>query len=890
MELVLCHRNMDFDCLASQLAVAKLHPAARLVPAFPLSQRLKSFLSLYRDHLPVVDLQYIDWEAVKHVYIVDCQKTDRLDDRARKHFLDFAESGTYTIFDHHEVEPGSLIEGASPNSIVKKTGSAASILVEKLKEQKIKLTGFEATVIAAGIYEDTGCLTHLGTCELDALGVAYCLSQGANLERINHLIRPGFNEHQIALYEKLKSKEENFTLAGTQFTVCCGETDRFIDGLSEISSKLLENTASDALVTMVAMKDRIHVVGRSESALFDLRGLAQMLGGGGHSGAISAVVRGTALEELRERVIRFFKYEMNAERTAANVMSTPVHTIHPDIDMDEAGRIMLRYSTDGLVVMDKEEIVGIVSKRDVDKARHHKLGHAPVCGFMSHPVITVRTESPLSQIQSIMVAEDIGRLPVLDGEGKLAGIVGRRELLHALYGDDDNGDQAAARIAPRLAVIDADKLTERTEPELLKLYREIGSVAAELGMVAYLVGGSVRDLILDRQNFDIDFVVEEGSARKLASALSERAPQRYELVVEHARFDTATLYTHLPERRELDIATARTEYYEYPAALPTVEPSSLQQDLFRRDFTINALALCLHPDRFYDIVDYFNGLGDMKARHLRILHPFSFIEDPTRMVRAARFAARLNFHLEARTKRQAERAIQLGILDNLGGVRLKEELRLILESDNRIAALDMLAELGGGLRFLDAAIDYNDRVRLHLRRARKLLTNYPLSRPYTVYLGVLLHTLSESALGATLTRLHLSDEEKNWIIDSKRILQGLSELQSCSSPSDLYRVLHGHNEHSLAIAVSVAAAGSRLRRNIRTYFEELKDVKTSLRGNDLIAMGIPQGPEIGRILSILLFARLDGELSSAEEERTFVQGLIKRNQVSPHSGPGLSQL
>ena len=881
MELVLCHRNMDFDCLASQLAVAKLHPSARLVPAYPLSQRLKSFLALYRDHLPVVDLQYVDWELVKHVYIVDCQRADRLDDRARKQFLEFARRGVYTVFDHHETDPGSLLHAASVNSVVKPSGAAASILVEKLKERKIKLTGFEATVIAAGIYEDTGCLTHLGSTELDALGIAYCLSQGADLERINHIIRPGFDEFQLALYEKLKSSAENIPLAGTQFTVCCGTSEKYIEGLSEISSKLLENSASDALVVVVKMKDRNHIVARSESALFDLRGLAQLLGGGGHSGAISAVVKESNLAQLREKILRYFKYDMNAEKTAEKVMHTPVRTVHPDISMEEAGRIMLRYSRDGLVVMEGDTIAGIVTKRDVDKARHHKLGHAPVCGFMSHPVITVQAQSPLSEIQSIMVAHDIGRLPVLDDGGRLLGIVGRRELLVALYGYDDSIEPVPGSIAPHLSRISADQLIERTDPELLGLYREIGAAAAELNMVAYLVGGSVRDLILNRENYDMDFVVE-GSARKLAQELVARRPQTYELAVEHARFDTATLHSHLSRRRDLDIATARTEYYEYPAALPTVEPSSLEQDLFRRDFTINALALSLHPDHFFEIVDYFNGLGDIKAKHIRVLHPFSFIEDPTRIVRAARFSSRLNFHLDERTRLQAERAIQLGIFDNLGGVRLKEELRLILESENRIAALDVLAQLGGGLRFLDAAIAYGKKMRLQLRRARKLLDTYPLSRPYTVYLGILLHELSQADLQAALMRLHLGDEERNWIVEAKVILEGLRELASCSRPSDIYRILHGHNDHSLAIAVCVAPVGSRLRRCIRTYFEELKEVKTGLKGKDLMALGIPQGPEIGRMLEALLYARLDGELSSLEEEKAFISGLIGRNRADAH--------
>ena len=875
MELVLAHRNMDFDCLACQLAVHKLFPAARIAPAHPISQRIRSFLALYRDKLPLVDLQYVDWNQVKHVYLVDCQRLDRLDDRARKLFVDYKQKGEYTVFDHHETDDQTLLGAAKKDSIVKITGAAASILVERLKEQKIRLSPFEATVIAAGIYEDTGCLTHRGTTELDALGVAYCLSQGADLERINDIIRPKFDEWQSSLYERLLNASETLELGGGRLTVCVAASDRYIDGLSEISSRLLESSAADALVSVVEMKDRIHVVARSETSLFDLRALAKVFGGGGHSGAISAVVKGPSLGETREKVIESLASTQNPQSVARDIMITPVRTIRPDISMEEAGRIMLRYAIDGLVVMENDDMVGIVSIRDVDKARHHKLAHARVKGFMSHPVISVNESTPLSEIQAIMMSKDIGRVPVLDDNDKLLGIIGRHELLNALYGEDPHNDFAAGIIAPKLSVTGAEHLTDQIEPNLLNLYKQLGAVAAELNMVAYLVGGCVRDLILKRANFDLDFVVE-GSARTLARKLTEKYPEKYELVVEHERFDTATLYALGEQKREIDIATARTEYYEYPAALPTVEPSSLEHDLSRRDFTINALALCLAPDRFGEIVDYFNGISDVHSGTIRVLHPFSFIEDPTRIVRAARFAARLGFQIEARTKLQAERAIALGIFDNLGGVRLKEELRMILESNTRIQALDILHELGGGLSFLESTIKYSRRTRLRLIRAEKLLEAYELPKPFVVFLGVLVSELPEETLVQAIARLHLADDDRSCIIDAERLLRGLLALDHAAKRSELYRVLHGHDPHSLAICVCIAPMASQLRRSIRIYFEELKDVKTELRGNDLMALGVRQGPEIGRLLEQLRDARLDGEVISREDETQFIKNALIR--------------
>ncbi len=869
MELVLAHRNMDFDCLACQLAVHKLSPSARIVPAQPLSQRLKSFLALYRDKLPLVDLQYIDWSMVKHVYLVDCQRLDRLDDRARRLFSAYLEHGSYTVFDHHEKDSESLLDGARKDSVHKITGAAASILAELLRKKTVKLTPLEATIIAAGIYEDTGCLTHRGTTELDALGIAYCLSQGADMEIINEIIRPKFNHEQAALYETLLNASRTENLGGDMLTVAMGKTADFVEGLAEITSRLLENSAADAVVSIVEMKDRIHIVGRSETSLFDLRTLAKLLGGGGHSGAVSAVVKNKSVEQVHQFVVETLSRHLSPEVKAEEIMRSPVRTIRPETSMEEAGRIMLRYSVDGLVVMEKEQPAGVVSIRDVDKAKHHKLAHAPVRGFMSHPVISVTPDTPLREVQTLMLGKDIGRLPVLSAGGKLLGLIGRNELLGALYGDQLQFESKGV-INPQLTVVETERLAESIEPDLLPLYKELGAVASEIDMTAYLVGGCVRDLILDRPNFDLDFVVE-GSARKLANALVEKFPEKYKILVEHSRFDTATLAAYLPHEREIDIATARTEYYEYPAALPTVEPSSLEQDLCRRDFTINALAMCLHPDRFGKLVDYFNGLIDLQNGVVRILHDFSFIEDPTRIVRAARFAARLNFEMDLWSRLQAERAIELGIFDNLGGVRLKEELRSIFQSDTRLKALDILNEVGGGLRFLDSEIVYSRMTRLHIRRAEKLLSSYPLPRQFAVYLGVLLSELPDKRLNDALMRLHLSEDERNSIIDAQRILRGLLALEPGASRSSLYKLLHGHDLHSLAICVCVAPMASSLRRSIKIFFEELKDVKPTLRGTDVIALGVPKGPSVGKVLDSLRDALLDGKISNPEDERRFVK-------------------
>jgi tRNA nucleotidyltransferase (CCA-adding enzyme) len=412
-------------------------------------------------------------------------------------------------------------------------------------------------------------------------------------------------------------------------------------------------------------------------------------------------------------------------------------------------------------------------------------------------------------------------------------------------------------------------------------------------MSAYAVGGFVRDLLLDVPNFDLDYVIE-GSAQKLAERLLELYPNRLTLAATHDRFQTATLVyrsasaavadagaakdiavkditvndiSSQPQvEREVDLSTARTEFYEFPAALPEVEASKLEQDLLRRDFTINALAVCVNPERFGDLTDHFNGLQDLERKIVRILHPFSFIEDPTRMVRAARFAGRLGFHLDAKTKEQARRASQMRIFDDLGGVRIKAELKMILESPQRLRALNLLAEQSGNLCYLDSHLEYGDGVRKTIRRAERLLGRYTVDEPWVVYLGALLSELPPERVPGVLERLMLTNHQKEVIESGLELHRFMPSSIGEMKRSELYEMLHGRAREALAIAAAASEVGTDLRRSIKLYLEELADTKLDITGADLIASGFKPGPKIGEALKHVLAERLDGQVRGREQE------------------------
>jgi len=301
-----------------------------------------------------------------------------------------------------------------------------------------------------------------------------------------------------------------------------------------------------------------------------------------------------------------------------------------------------------------------------------------------------------------------------------------------------------------------------------------------------------------------------------------------------------------------------------------VEPSKLEQDLFRRDFTINALALCLNPTSFGELIDLFNGLDDLNNRTVRVLHQFSFIEDPTRIVRAARFASRLGFSLEKSTSEQAKRTISMGIFDNLGGIRMKDEIKRVLESDERLAGLDILAKLGAKLRYLDEELEYGSTERKLLRRAKQLLGRFPVNEPWLVYLALLLGRLNSERLPSVLNRLHLSSEDKAVVMRGLAIVPSLSARNKNIKRSEIHELLRGTSDASLAIAACQARPGSVIRRMIRLYFDELKHIATSLTGNDLLKMGFKEGPAIGEALNALLAAKLDSLITSKKDELDFL--------------------
>jgi tRNA nucleotidyltransferase (CCA-adding enzyme) len=420
-------------------------------------------------------------------------------------------------------------------------------------------------------------------------------------------------------------------------------------------------------------------------------------------------------------------------------------------------------------------------------------------------------------------------------------------------------------------------------PELLKRLprrqQEVLEAAAVLGegrgVSVYLVGGPVRDLILGSPGADLDITVA-GNAAPYAEALAASLGAR---VTIHPRFGTATLI--LQDGLRLDVATARREQYRHPAALPQVFPATIDEDLFRRDFTINAMAVRLTSGGG-ELLDPFGGLTDLRGGRLRAIHDESYRDDPTRILRGARYAARYRLHFSFRDRRRIESALAESVLQRLSGDRLFREVQLVLHEAAPEAVLKILEGLGV-LRALDPALARDLRAVAQMRRVRQGWQHYRhLGVPqqpelWRVYFLILLRSVPARVRRRVGGRLGLKGPPLAALTGE---LRGLPLLQRQLEGRRLgaSRLRHLLDRASPESRLLLWAVAGRVRRRVERYLTRLAFVKPALTGRDLKEFGFVPGPTYRQIMDMLLRGRLDGHLKSREEEIA----LLRQRFGRPH--------
>ena len=398
--------------------------------------------------------------------------------------------------------------------------------------------------------------------------------------------------------------------------------------------------------------------------------------------------------------------------------------------------------------------------------------------------------------------------------------------------------------------------------QLLELVKDISRQAAERGERVYLVGGVVRDLLLGYPNFDLDLVVE-GDAVKLAQQVAETSQSK---LLAHHRFGTAKLRY---ENFTLDLATARKETYARPGALPTVTPGTLKDDLIRRDFSINAMAISLGSNDYGELVDPYHGKSDLEHHLIRVLHPGSFSDDATRILRGVRYEQRFGFEFEAQTTQLLKRDIPM--LDTISGDRIRHELELIFKEKQPEFVINRLAELGA-LPRISPSLKGDGWIAEKFERARHL--KKPTQLP-SLYFCLLIYSFSERGIEQFLARLNISAKLSRAMRDTLRLKTSLLLLDTSPlKPSKVYYLLREYEPLAIQ-ANAIASEPSMVHQYLQLFLTKLRYVRTSLDGEELKRLGISAGPEMGQVLQILHKAKLDGEVRTRADEKKLALSLSR---------------
>jgi tRNA nucleotidyltransferase (CCA-adding enzyme) len=845
--VIATHGNTDFDALASMIAARRLYPGATVCISGSLNRNVREFVRLHADELETVEVSRLEPAAIRKLVVVetvDAARLDALEPVARDPDVE------KVVFDHH----GELPDWAPEESVVLCDDAALTTsLVGILAEREHQPTPLEATVFALGIHEDTGSLTFAETTTRDAEALAWCLRHGAAQELLAGYLHTPLVGEERALLALLLERIETHTVAGVDVLVAAARWADEDVSVSHLAGKLVELTDADAFVLLVEMGDRVFAVMRSRVAELDAAALAGALGGGGHAQAASAAFKGT-LGQARRALLRGFEPAAREPVRARDLMASPPRTVLPDETVAAAMMLCQRHRQSGiLVVGDDGTLAGTVGREDLDRAIGHGLSHAPVKGIMSGRVPVADEDAPLPELRRLLAGAREGRVAICR-DGKVVGVVTRRDVLRALGGA--GGEDALPGASLRGELETAGRLT--------RVFEAVQAVSEQVEGV-YLVGGTVRDILLGKRGFDVDIAVE-GDAIALAERLAEELGGRLNA---HDRFGTAVVVYDDTER--VDVVTCRTEFYAAPATLPLVEQASIREDLFRRDFTINAMAVSLKGADYGRLVDPFGGRRDLEAGAIRVLHNLSFVDDPTRIFRAIRYENRYGFRLEAHSERLARACIEMGLVGDLSSARLRDELVALLGEGEVRHSILRLGELGADRAMQPHLAADGEAVEL-LERLVALRDRYGAEAPtWRLGLEVLARRLPPEELLDWTGRLKLRRRDADAVAGAVTVARRLLERLDgdAVSPAELVALADPYAPDAPLLALALGDAPA-----LHDYFERLRKVRLEIGGGDLAELGLAESPRVGEVLAELRRRKLNGELAGRESELAAARQLI----------------
>ena len=653
MQVITTHLNADFDCLGSMLAARLLYPGALLVFSGSQEKGVRRFLQAHPEISSLFTrIKDIDLRKISLLVIVDCQHASRIGA-----FAEVLGNVQLHIYDHH---PDLVDHIAADRFVVDSCGSTCSLLQPLLSGIGAVPDPVHATAMLLGVYEDTGSLTFPVTTVQDFNAASWYFSHGARLSAVSEFLTRELGAAQVSLLNDLLHSRRKITAGGLDVAITTASLDYYLSDIASLAQMILDIENADAIFMVVGMGSRVYLIGRGKSPALNVGEILRRFGGGGHATAGSATVRDQTVIQVAARLEEQLLSSASPMIAVSAIMTSPVKTVDAEISINEARSALTRYNVNAMPVMRGDAMIGVISRRIVEKALYHQLGDAPVTDYMHTEFFRAAPDTPILKVKEYLVGENRRFAPVFDGNA-LVGVVTRTDLLRFISSESSSNDSISEPTGSGRNL--AGMMRSRITPKIMSLLRNLGDTAESLELKIYAVGGFVRDILLNRENLDVDLTVE-GDGILLAERFAEKYGCR---VKSHRKFGTATIV--FPDGLRLDVASTRLEYYDSPGVLPTVERSSLKMDLFRRDFTVNTFAISLCPTDFGRLIDYFGAARDLKEKSLKVLHNLSFVEDPTRVFRGIRFEQRLGFRMSNHTENLIKNSIRMKSNETTFGAR-----------------------------------------------------------------------------------------------------------------------------------------------------------------------------------------------------------------------------
>jgi tRNA nucleotidyltransferase (CCA-adding enzyme) len=875
--VITTHVNADYDAIGSMLAAHILYPDSVVV--FPGSNEknlTNFFISSLVYLFNMVDIDSLDNITIDRIVLVDTRQKSRLG--ALRHLIDTPPRDIH-IYDHHPLS-GNDIRGSV--EYFDKTGATTTILVNLIIEKNIPVSPEEATIMCLGIYEDTGSFTYSSTTESDFLAAAFLLSKGANLDVISNLLAKEINPRQLSCLNDMIQSQTQHRINGIDIVFTSISTEEYLNDFSSLAHKMIQIENIQALFAFGRMGDKVYVVARSRIPEVDVGSIVSSIGGGGHSYAAAATIKDMTLTQTENVILDILAKKVRSTKTARDLMSSPPITITPDITCEQAGQVLTRYNINSVLVVKNElkpaNIIGFITRQVVEKALYHKLDTTIITEFMTSEIALADVTSDIEDIQDIIIENKQRIVPIVEND-TIVGVITRTDLLNILVQQSrlNTGNFPDPIKKPFYAKMKniIPFMKERLSDEMINLLKKIGRIGSDLGFGVYVVGGFVRDLLLYRINDDVDIVIE-GNGIMFAKTFAQIENAH---VNTYEKFGTAVIV--LSNGFKIDVASARMEYYKSPAALPEVEMSSIKLDLYRRDFTINTLAIRLDPDHFGTLIDFFSAQRDLKDKAIRIIHNLSFVEDPTRVFRAIRFEQRFGFTIGKLTAGLIKNAVKMDFFKRLSGLRVYSELKQILDEDNPVPAIirlsdfKLLSVIHPSLVLDKPLIKSLDSVKKVIAWHDLLFVDEPLER-WVIYLIVLVRKLPRRVTDEISDRLLLQPKYRKLLSIDRFKTEGCLfwlDRNTNAPNSDHYRHLVNFKTELVMLMMAVTE-NDIVKKIISHYYTHLRTISISIQGRDLRTLGIPPGPHYRKILEETMDAKLNGLINTRDDELTYIKKFI----------------